>query len=85
MNINISGVRQNPRQQEIFNYMSTICRQHKGCEGCFLAGGQTFKIDESQDVIAFCETGFSKPKGQSNEQRTGNEADRSDQGRNDKT
>lgn len=84
MNIIINGVNHNLQQQEIFNYMSIMCKQHKGCEGCFLAGGQTFKIDESQDVIAFCETGFSKPKRTNNEQRTGSEADRSDQGRNDK-
>lgn len=82
MNINIGGVHQNQRQQEIFNYMSNMCRQHKGCEGCFLAGGQTFK-DESEYVVALCETGFSKPKRTNDEQRTGNEADRSDQGRND--
>ena len=69
--------------KEIINYMSIMCKQHKGCEGCFLAGGQVFKIDEIQDVIALCETGFSKPKRTNDEQRTGSEADRSDQGRND--
>lgn len=69
--------------KEIINYMSIMCKQHKGCEGCFLAGGQVFKIDEIQDAIALCETGFSKPKRTNDEQRTGSEADRSDQGRND--
>ena len=69
--------------KEIINCMSIMCKQHKGCEGCFLVGGQVFKIDETQDVIALCETGFSKPKGTNDEQRTGSEADRSDQGRND--
>ena len=54
MNINIGGVHQNQRQQEIFNYMSNMCRQHKGCEGCFLAGGQTFK-DESAKVKSYIE------------------------------
>lgn len=69
--------------KEIINYMSIMCKQHKGCEWCFLVGGQVFKIDETQDVIALCETGFSKQKRTNDEQRTGSEADRSNQGRND--
>ena len=45
--------------QEQFEYLHNICKQHPGCKGCYLVGGNSLTIFGS----AFkCITGMNKKK-----------------------
>lgn len=69
------------RIQYWFGYANELCRTHK-CEDCPLVGYAPYKTDVS---ILRCETGkYRKPKGNNNDERTGNKNNRTDQDGNDK-
>lgn len=82
MTINFGG---NPEMERIrywFQYANDLCKGHYACEDCPLVGYQGIETDVS---ILRCETGKDKkPKGKEDDKGTGNQTDRTDQGRDDK-
>ena len=82
MTVNFGNSPEMERINYWFQYANELCRTHK-CDECPLVGYKPIQTDES---VLRCETGKDKkPKGQSDEQRTGREADKTDQDGNDQS
>lgn len=70
------------QSNDLFQYARKICESNQ-CENCPIAGSQPLQTELGTLI---CETGRDrKPKGQTNEQGTGSEDNKTNQGRDDES